>query len=209
VPKDGGNTFNSSTFFTFTNELMQGDNFTQALRDAGFAAPNKVLKSWDLNESIGGPFVRDKVWFWFSARYNEADNQAAVLKNANAFNPNAWAYVPVADDPGVNEGTVQQSSLRVTWQVTPKHKIAGTYKVDKWCNCPNNISATVAPEAGRDRRFPRLRQEHLEWTAPITSRLLVDAVAVHLYERWGNMHLRQNGGSLESDAQGPLPRSRP
>src|SRR5690606_11550462 len=102
--------------------------------------PNKVLKAWDLNQSIGGPFKRDKVWFWFSARVNEADQQAPVLKNANAFNPNEWAYVPIPGEPGVNKGQVLQSSLRVTWQASPKHKIAGTYKADKWCNCPNNIS---------------------------------------------------------------------
>src|SRR5688572_27421851 len=200
VPKDGGNTFNSSTFLTFTNESMQGDNFTSELQAAGLGAPNKVLKSWDINQSIGGPFLRDKVWFWFSARANAADQQAPVLVNANAFNPAAWAYVPTTE-AGVNKGTVQQSSIRVTWQASPRNKIAGTYKVDKWCNCPNNISATTAPEAGRDRRFPRLRQEHLEWTSPVSSRLLLDAVGMHLYERWGNMHMRIEDGSLDNEQQ--------
>jgi hypothetical protein len=73
--------------------------------------------------------------------------------------------------------------------------------VDKWCNCPSQISATQAPEAARDRRFPRLRQEHLEWTSPLTNRLLFEAVGMHLYERWGNMHLRVNGGSLDNAQQ--------
>ena len=59
----------------------------------------------------------------------------------------------------------------------------------------------MSPEAGRDRRFPRLRQEHAEWTSPITNRLLFEAVGLHLYERWGNMHLRVNGGSLDDPAQ--------
>jgi hypothetical protein len=59
--------------------------------------------------------------------------------------------------------------------VNPKVKVAGTYKADKWCNCPNQISATRAPEAARDRRFPRLRQEHAEVTSPITNKLLFEA----------------------------------
>ena len=79
-------------------------------------------------------------------------------------------------------------------------KIAGTYKADKWCNCPNQISATRAPEAGRDRRFPRLRQEHAEITSPITNKLLFEAVGLHLYERWGDMHYRVDGGSLDDPA---------
>jgi len=92
----------------------------------------------------------------------------------------------------------------VTYQVNPKVKIAGTYKADKWCNCPNQISATRAPEAARDRRFPRLRQEHAEITSPLTSKLLFEAVGLHLFERWGDMHLRVKGGSLDDPSVEPL-----
>ena len=99
--------------------------------------------------------------------------------------------------PAVNEGQQFNNSLRVTWQVNPKVKVAGTYKADKWCNCPSEISATRAPEAARDRRFPRLRQEHAEMTSPITNRLLFETVVMHLFERWGNMHLQTKG--LEVD----------
>jgi hypothetical protein len=201
VPKDGGNTFSNATFITFSNDSMQSSNFTDELRAAGLGVPNKVVRNFDLNESFGGPLKRDKVWFWFSTRFNIADQQAAVFHNVNEFNPNEWLYVADTSRPGINKGTISQNSVRITWQASAKHKIAGTYKVDKWCNCPNNISATVAPEAGRDRRFPRLRQEHLEWTSPLTNRLLFEAVGMHLFERWGNMHLRRDGGSLDSEAQ--------
>ncbi|MBI4264898.1 MAG: carboxypeptidase regulatory-like domain-containing protein, partial [Acidobacteria bacterium] len=61
VPKDGGNTFASSTFFTFSNGGLQGSNFTQALRDAGLGTPNEVKYNFDINESVGGPVRRDRV----------------------------------------------------------------------------------------------------------------------------------------------------
>jgi hypothetical protein len=201
VPRDGGNNFANSTFLTFANESMQGDNFSDELRAAGLGTPNKVVKNFDVNESIGGPMKRDRVWFWFSMRYNEVENEAAVFANKNAFDPTKWLYEPDTSQPGINKGQQLNSSLRVTWQATPRNKIAGTYKADKWCNCPNNITALIAPEAARDRRFPRLRQEHLEWTSPVTNRLLFEAVGLHLYERWGNMHLRVNGGSLDDPAK--------
>ncbi|HEY1306139.1 MAG TPA: carboxypeptidase regulatory-like domain-containing protein [Vicinamibacterales bacterium] len=197
VPKDGGNRFANSTFFTFSNENLQGSNYDDALKNAGLTAPNRIVKNVDLNESFGGPISRDKVWFWFSTRYNEVENQVAVLANKNAYDPTKWLYEPDPSTPGVNKGYQFNSSMRVTWQASPRNKIAGTYKADKWCNCPNNISANVSPEAGRDRRFPRLRQEHAEWTSPITNKLLFEAVGLHLFERWGNMHYRVNGGSLE------------
>jgi Carboxypeptidase regulatory-like domain len=201
VPKDGGNKFSNSTFLNFTNDSLQGDNFSNELRAAGLTTPNRIVNAFDINESVGGPFKKDKVWFWFSTRYNTIENQVAVFENKNAYNPNAWLYDPDTSKPGGNKGYQFNSSLRVTWQASPRNKIAGTYKADKWCNCPNNISANVSPEAGRDRRFPRLRQEHAEWTSPITNKLLFEAVGLHLYERWGNMHLRVNGGSLDNAQQ--------
>src|SRR5262245_13316105 len=156
VPKDGGNKFANSTFFTFSNENLQGSNFTDGLKLAGLSTPNRIVKNVDLNESFGGPISRDKVWFWFSTRYNETENEVAVFRNKNEYDPTKWLYEPDTSQPGVNKGYQLNNSLRVTWQATPRNKIAGTYKFDKWCNCPNNISATRAPEAGRDRRFPRL-----------------------------------------------------
>jgi carboxypeptidase family protein len=202
IPKDGGNTFGNSTFFTFANQSMQGSNYTAALQAAGLATPTKIDYTYDLNESLGGPIRKDKVWFWFSTRYNKAATFAGVFVNKNAYDPNAWTYAADTSNPAENKGDVYQNNLRITWQATPKIKISAEQKVDKWCNCPWNVSATVAPEAGRDRRFPRLRQEHLEFTSPVTSKLLIEGVGMHLFERWGNMDLRgtDNGGSLTDPA---------
>ncbi len=199
IPRDGGNRFADSAFFTFSNKSLQGNNFSDALRAAGLATPTKIVSNYDVNEAFGGPIKRDKVWFWFSTRYNAVKGEAGIFTNANAFKPNEWLYVPTTT-PAVNEGTQFNNSVRITYQATPKIKIAGTYKADKWCNCPNQISATRAAEAARDRRFPRLRQEHAEITSPITNRLLFEAVGLHLFERWGDMHLRVKGGSLGDPA---------
>jgi hypothetical protein len=198
IPKDGGNTFGNSTFFTFANQSMQGSNYTDALKAAGLLAPTSVDYVYDVNESLGGPIKKDRVWFWYSTRWNKSANFAGIPLNLNAYNPNAWTYAPDPNNQAENKGNVYQNNLRLTFQATPKVKIAAEQKVDSWCNCPNNISATVAGEAGRDRRFPRLRQEHIEFTSPVTSKLLLEGVGMHLFERWGNMDLRgtDNGGSL-------------
>ena len=203
IPRDGGNTWKDSLFFTFANSGMQGSNFTDALKAAGLATPNRIQSNWDLSESFGGPIKKDRLWFWLSTHFNRVANEVAVLQNANAFDPTKWTYVPVEGSPGVNKGMVNQSSIRVTWQASPRNKIAGTYKADKWCACPNFINATTSPEAASDRRFPRLRQEHVEWTSPVNNHLLLEAVGLHLFERWGNMDLRStaDGGSIENAQQ--------
>ena len=203
IPKDGGNSFSDSTFFTFSNQHFQGNNFTDALKAAGLATPNAIDNNYDLNESVGGPIRKDHVWFYFSTRFNQANTYAGIFANANAYNPNAWTYVADTSNPAENKGKVQQNNLRVTWQVSSRNKLAFEQKMDHWCNCPMYISATRAPEAGNDRRFPRLRQEHGEYTGTITNKLLIEAVGMHLFERWGNMDLRSTdaGGSLTDPAQ--------
>ena len=189
IPRDGGNRFSNSTFFTTSSGALQGSNYSQRLKDAGLTTPpNEIKRNWDLNVSLGGPFIRDKVWFWFSTRYQGAESYVPVFENRNAWKPNEFLYDPDPSKRGELRARVQQNSLRVTWQASEKNKIAGTYKIDRWCQCPNGVSATRAPETAVDFRFPRLRQEHLEWTSPITNRLLADAVFMHLFERWGNMH---------------------
>ncbi len=211
IPKDGGNTFGNSTFYTFANQSMQGNNYTDALKNAGLPTPTKIDSTWDLNESIGGPIKKDKAWFWFSTRFNRTAAFAGLFANANAYNPNAWTYVADTNNPAENKGKVQQNNLRITWQATPKIKIAAEQKIDTWCNCPTFIGAaggsngatTIAqraPEAANDRRFPRLRQEHVEFSSPVTDRFLLEFVGMHLFERWGNMDLRatDNGGSLDT-----------
>jgi hypothetical protein len=194
IPRDGGNRFAGATFFTFSNGGLASSNFTDELKAAGLGAPNEIKKNWDLNASAGGPLRIDKVWYWFSSRYTGVENWAPVFENANAYRPTEFLYVP-ATTRGLLKGRSYNSSLRSTWQATPRNKIAGTYKQDTWCDCPNGISAVVAPEAARDFRFPVLRQIHGEWTSPLTSRLLFEAVGMHLYERWGFMHPQAPRGS--------------
>jgi len=195
IPRDGGNRFSNSTFFTFTNGSLMSSNFTDELKAAGLGTPNEVKKNWDLNSSIGGPFKQDAVWFWLSLRYNGVENWAPVFEDLNAYKPTEYLYVPDTANRGLLEGRSYNSSMRLTWQATPRNKIAGTYKQDTWCDCPNGITALVAPEAARDFRFPVLRQVHAEWTAPVTSKLLVEAVGMNLYERWGFMHPQAPRGS--------------
>ena len=200
IPKDGGNTFANSTFFTFANQSMQGSNYTDALKAAGLATPTQIDYNWDLNESLGGPVRKEKVWFWFSTRFNRSAAFAGIFANKNAFNQNAWTYDPDPANPAENRGKVQQNNFRLTWQAASKIKIAAEQKIDTWCNCPTFVSATRAPEAANDRRFPRLRQEHVEFSEVVTDRVLLEVVGMHLFERWGNMDLRDtgNGGSLDS-----------
>jgi hypothetical protein len=60
------------------------------------------------------------------------------------------------------------------------------------------------PEAAYDRRFPTQRVVLLDWTAPVTNKILIEASGIHRVERWGNMHLQERGLDLDPRMIGVL-----
>jgi len=67
IPRDGGNQFRGTMFFSAANKSLQSDNSVDA-KAAGLAAPDSLNKVWDFNASEGGPIVKNRLWFFASYR---------------------------------------------------------------------------------------------------------------------------------------------
>jgi hypothetical protein len=185
IPKEGGNTFSGVVFGSFTNSSLQGDNFSQELKDQGLRYPNLMKRIWDFNPGIGGPLQRDRLWFYTSVRSNGSWNYVpGMVYNRNANDPTKWTYDPDPDAPVSNDNTWVEAQFRLTSQVSRRHKLAITYDQQDLCECPNAINSTTSPEAGRERRFPLQRSVQADWTFPMTSRLLIDGGIMHRIEGW-------------------------
>jgi hypothetical protein len=179
VSRDGGNTFRGTMFANFANTSMQGANLTQELIDAGLKTPDTIHKIYDINPGFGGPIKKDRLWFFESIRYQASSSLAAdAFYNLNANNPNAWTYVPDPSRPGVNDYWQKDQQLRLSWQATPTNKFGVNWHDESQCFCPSTISSTTAPEAAQMKRYPLLRQIAVDWTSPLTSRLLAEAGAL-------------------------------
>ncbi len=61
VPKEGGNSLSGNYVVAYSDERVQARNLTDALRDRGLTATNRLKKIWDINPSWGGRLVRDKL----------------------------------------------------------------------------------------------------------------------------------------------------
>jgi carboxypeptidase family protein len=180
IPREGGNTYHGSFVSAFANESMQGDNFTQELQDRGLGTPNRVKTIWDVNPGFGGPIRRDKVWFFATGRYTGANNfVGGMFFNANASNPAVYTYVPDTSRPAFIENVWKTFDTRITWQADERNKIAFGFDQTE-ANNPAGISATTAPESADPGHFRHDRAFRGEWTAPMTNRLLAEAV---LYRR--------------------------
>src|SRR5919197_1745061 len=110
IPREGGNMFSGATYFGYTNGSFQSDNLTDDLLKRGLQTPDSVDKIFDVNASLGGPIVRDTLWFFGSYRSVGNDNIVA-----NSSYPDG--------SPGIYDQRVRNYTLRLTWQVSPRNKI--------------------------------------------------------------------------------------
>ena len=174
IPREGGNTFRGSVFATAVGEAWQSSNLSQDLIDQGMQEPNRLKRAYDVNPSVGGPVLRDRLWFYTSARFQENQNfVAATYGNLNAGDPSKWLYAPDRSDQSVFSMTQNGVNTRFTWQAAQSHKIG--FYVDTQTRDWDDAVPSVSPEAMVRWRFPRLSLTQVSWTAPVTNRLLFEA----------------------------------
>ena len=194
IPRDGGNRYSGTVAASFASESFASDNFTGSdVQQRGLAVPGTIKGNGDFNPGFGGPIKRDKLWFFLSGRKLYADNYvASTFFNANANNINRYDYVRSPDQAILHQ---EQSifQARFTYQANQKHKFGVTFDQESFCACTTGIGpgpggAVTSPEAGNDRRFPLQRFVTVDWSTPVSNRLLVEASGIHRVERWGGMH---------------------
>jgi len=188
VPKQGGNTFRAILNGLYSNHSMESDNLTDDLRARGLNAANKRVKIFDEAASLGGPIVKDRIWFFGAYRtWGMAKQYAGVFWNKTqdqSLTPPGAAlrvvpYTPWMDRPfDVHSGrweSYDSQSGRVTWQAAAKHKIDFFIDHQIGCNC-GSISAvnTVETYVG-SYKFEPNRFIQTTYNAPVTEHLLLEA----------------------------------
>jgi hypothetical protein len=201
IPREGGNTFKGSFFATGVNEKFQSNNYTQALQTAGLRTPNSLKVVYDVNPGAGGPIVRDKLWFYSAARWQTTQSYLAGLwENKNAGDPTRWDYDPDLSRRAVQPLVQKSGNTRLTWQITPKNKIAGFY--ERQHRVWEFMSPTIAPESATKYDFPENEFITGSYTATLTNKWLIDAKVSDIIQGWKDRY-PSGGTSLEFTK--PLP----
>ena len=114
IPRDGGNIFSGTGYVGGAAGSWQSDNFSQGLKDQGLLSVNTIEKMWDYNGSIGGPIVREKLWFYHTSRYWGLHTPLAdaFLDDGSPFSQHNRIFSPIT---------------RLTWQATTRNKITVHY----------------------------------------------------------------------------------
>jgi hypothetical protein len=194
IPKTGGNRFEGSAYFSGTGERFLTDNYDDAIRAAGLAAPTPTSKVYDLNGAVGGPIRKDRIWFFVNARTEGSTRiNANQFYNLNAGDPTKWLYAPDTSRPGFSDRTWENASGRITWQATRRNKIGVFWDEQSVCRKCEGTSTglaspaqIVSPEADGVGATKPLRVQQVTWSSPATSRLLLDAGFGTTYYGWGN-----------------------
>jgi hypothetical protein len=202
IPKTGGNTFSGTAFGSTAGKWSQGSNLDDRLRSVGIVEPPGIIRNWDTNFAIGGPIMRDRLWFFNNLRtYGTYQDVPGVYANKNALDPTKWNYLK---DPAVtarSAGAKKIESIRLTGQITPRNK-AGVYweyqancagsalvntgdgcreRGDDWIGLGNT---TTSPESGN--MWPeREKITQATWTSPATNRLLFESGFSSFSSKWG------------------------
>jgi hypothetical protein len=139
VTREGGNTFHGTAFFTGANSGMQSNNSTPELVAKGLTARNRIQQAYDLNLSVGGPIMKDRLWFFFTFR-----RWGVNTYFANTFNPDGTQ--------ALDDNRLTNATLRLTTQFGKKTKLNLSYdRGEKWRGHRpgNDVGGTVfrSPEA--------------------------------------------------------------
>jgi hypothetical protein len=165
TPKDGGNRF-SGTFFAYgAGSGLQADNRSDAMKSGPTAIPQPgIAYLWQINPSFGGPIKKDKLWFYFTYKYE--DNKTYVPSStfsdgSRAFRQSQGNYSAVG---------------RLTYQASSKDKIR--FYIDRQFNGEDyngfNTLPTTSPEASTDA-FGLGWVPQVKWTQTTTNKLLLEA----------------------------------
>jgi hypothetical protein len=214
VPKTGGNSFSGTYFGSYAGDWAQGDNLDDELRAFGINEVPAIIKNWDTSFALGGPIVRDRLWFYGNVRtFGAHTDLAGLYGNAVAGDPSRWDYV---EDRGLKSRSAEDKKIggiRLTAQLTDRNKIGFYHDYQKVCQggafaaggdqCRDRGDDWVAvgafgtwsPEAAHvwdDRE----KITQASWTSPVTSRLLLEAGFSRFVSNWGG---QTPAGALDFD----------
>ena len=119
IPRAGGNAFNGQAFYSGTGDGLRSDNIDDELRSIGLTRPPALLNQYDVSGSLGGPIVRDRLWFFGMARdFGSATFTEGLFANRNAGDASRWDYLQDTSVEGRSANRRDIFSVKFTAQVS-------------------------------------------------------------------------------------------
>jgi Carboxypeptidase regulatory-like domain/TonB-dependent Receptor Plug Domain len=129
VPKDGGNRFSGGFKYAKSPADWQGNNLTDELKSYNVRAVDKVANFFEWNAELGGPIVKDKLWFFGAFRKARYDKPIANTFNLPSGVPAPQAFAQclsgaISCEQGISPEKMDNPIVRLTWQASQRNKFA-------------------------------------------------------------------------------------
>src|SRR5688500_5147096 len=123
VPKSGGNTLAGNIYASGTGGGMVGSNYSPELQAAGLTTPGTLLKQWDFTFGMGGPILKDRLWYRVAVR-DEGQHRKIpnIFPNLNAGTAERL-YSPDRTKEVRGAESWRLYTVRLTVQATSRDKI--------------------------------------------------------------------------------------
>ena len=161
IPRRGGNTFSGTFAGFYMDPSWQADPLTPELVARGLTQGPSLDGLNNAEGGIGGPLMRDKLWFFFSARRMVADR---VIPNAFYRD----------GSPGIALDKVTNRSLRLTWQATARNQFTADHH---WVVKTQLLGVTANTDietVSRPSLSSPYAQGQVKWTSTVSSKLIVE-----------------------------------
>ena len=175
IPRTGGNTFSGDQLVTFSNSSLQSGNIGDDLTARGVGSPDELYRQYDVNYSLGGPIVRDRLWFFATGRHWAYNNY--VL---GGIKPDGSRYF--------NDNYARGFPVRITAQLSSRDRLTGlmNYSTKGQIHTaagPWQGPAVTAPEATLRQQLPHEIIGQLKWTSTIGNRMLLETGFSRTYHK--------------------------
>jgi hypothetical protein len=162
IPRQGGNEFHGSFAGVGSRPGWQSADSTPELRARGLQRGSSLHGVSDFEGGTGGRFIRDRLW-WFSAARRITANEAIP----DTFYPDG--------SPGINNSSVRNLSLRLTWQLTQNNRFTGY--TDRVSKRQSNADMVAGDDPVASELWPPSKlyaQSQVKWTSTLSNRFLLE-----------------------------------
>jgi hypothetical protein len=111
VIKSGGNQIKGTFYADYQNENLQGSNIDDYLASLGIGEGTRTLKYFDLNGDVGGPVMRDKLWYYASLRRQDS---TVTVSGFPIENPGDFGQLT----------SLQNGTYKLSYQLSPNNRIS-------------------------------------------------------------------------------------
>jgi len=168
IPKSGSNRMKGSLYYSGTGKRFAGNNVDEDLRAQGITAGTRLLKLNDINGDAGGPVVKDRLWWFGSARDYTTFEQ--VIGFPKDFKSNLRNY-----------------TARVNTEITKGNQISGFWTYNKKQQPNRNAGLTQPNPIGTIHQESPKNLFNVNWTSVMSQTRFLEVSSTYFHMHWPSL----------------------